>query len=180
MKLFQLENNKIIIDTEILLIPEFKAIYDRDKTKVKEKAFSEFEYIYFVKDWNSPYRVYIDIEERKNIVKNDYIKEKNWKQDAIIEAALDRYERLTKTPIMGLIEDAYVLIDKLRKYFLTVDFTKIDKMGKRVDKALEGMSQLEKLGKIVVSVKQLEEAAAKEKLEQKRTRGNRDVSYDEV
>lgn len=179
MKIFQLENNSISIEPEILLIPEFKKIYDKDKTKTKEKSFNTFEYIYFVNDWNSPYRVYTDIDDRKRKVKKDYIKEKDWTEDVDVKAALDKYNELSKTPIMRLIEDAYVMVDKLRSYFLQVDFNRVDKMGKKIDKATEGMSNLEKLGKVVESLKRLEEMAAKEKLEKTSVRANREVSYDE-
>jgi hypothetical protein len=47
----QLELN----EPEILLIKEFKALLDRDKTKHKDKAFRELTYIYLALDWKSPY-----------------------------------------------------------------------------------------------------------------------------
>lgn len=179
MKIFQLQNNSIIFDPEILLIPEFQVLYNRDKSKGKVESFTEFEYVFFVCDWNSPYRTYTNIKERKAKVQKDYIKNSKWVEDDSILDALTKYEELTKTPLMGLIEDAYTMIDKLRLFFKSADFVKLDKLGKRVDKAEDGMKNLERLGKIVESIKKLEEMAASEKLEKSNVRGNRSVSYDE-
>ncbi len=179
MKLFKLENTRVQLDPEILLIPEFKKIWERDKSKSKEKAFSEFEYIYFSNDWASPYRVYTNIMERKDKVKKDYIKEDGWKEDSVIAEAERKYAELTKTPIMGLIEDAYTMVSKLRQFFLTADFTKLDRMGKRVDKATEGMKNLEQLGKVVESLQKLEQMAAAEKFEKSTFRGGKEAAYDD-
>lgn len=171
MKLFQLENNKIIIEPEILLIPEFKKIYDRDKTKTKEVAFSEFEYIYFILDWNSPYRAYNDINERKQVVKKSFIKDPKWKEDSVILDAIKQYEELTRTPLMGLIEDTNQLIEAIRKYCRTTDVANMD-LGKAA-------SMLEKLPKIIENRKKLEEMASAEKIEKSRARGNIKTAYDD-
>ena len=37
MNLFDLKDRKVIVSTEALLIPEFKELWSRDKTKDKEK-----------------------------------------------------------------------------------------------------------------------------------------------
>ena len=48
------ENNRIEInEPEILLIKEFKALSDRDKTKNKSKLWRELTYIYLAIDWKS-------------------------------------------------------------------------------------------------------------------------------
>jgi hypothetical protein len=58
MNVFNYDNlNKSleINEPEILLIREFKALLDKDKTKDKEQATKELTYIYLALDWKSPY-----------------------------------------------------------------------------------------------------------------------------
>jgi len=42
-------------EPELLLIREFKALLDRDKSTHKSKATRELTYIYLAIDWKSPY-----------------------------------------------------------------------------------------------------------------------------
>lgn len=179
MKIFQLQNNTVQLEPEILLIPEFKSIYDRDKSKGKENAFADFCYIYFICDYNSPYRAYEPVE-RKEKVRKDYIKSTKWSEDSTIKAGIDKYNELTRTPSLGLLEDAYLLVNKLRGYFRAVDFSLMDeRTGKPIYDAVDAMANLQKLGNVIESLKKLEDTVAKEKSEGVKTRGNVDVGYDE-
>ena len=116
----------VTVDPEILIIPEFNKLYKRDKSKNKTLAMCEFAYIYHITDWNSPYRNYTDTDERKDKVRTSFIKEDNWKEDEVIKEAIKKYEELSKTPLMGLLEDSYHLIDVLRKYFRSANLETID------------------------------------------------------
>lgn len=171
MKVFTLQNNSVIVEPEILIIPEFYKLYKRDKTKDKHKSVNEFAYIYHTCDWSSPYRNYTDPVERKERVKKAFIRDENWKEDKDIIDAIKRYEELSKTPLMGLLEDSYHLIDVLRKYFRSASLENID--------STKAMQNLEKLAKVVDSMKGLEQAVSKEKLETSKVRGNIAVAYDE-
>ncbi len=56
-------NNRLEInEPEILLIKEFKALSDRDKTKNKERLWKELTYIYLAIDWKSLYSQYSEQE----------------------------------------------------------------------------------------------------------------------
>ena len=50
----QLEIN----EPEILLVKEFKALLQRDKSVEKDRAIRELSYIYLAIDWKSPYSQY--------------------------------------------------------------------------------------------------------------------------
>jgi len=39
MKIFNLANNKVSFDTSLLLVPEFKTLWEKDKSKTKDLAF---------------------------------------------------------------------------------------------------------------------------------------------
>lgn len=54
-----------INEPELFLIKEFKALLDRDTSKLKTKAFREFTYIYLMIDWKSPYSDFSDVERHE-------------------------------------------------------------------------------------------------------------------
>lgn len=171
MKLFTVENHQIIVEPEILIIPEFNKLYKRDRSKNKTSCMAEFAYIFHTCDWSSPYRNYTDTAERKQKVAASFIKDDKWKEDAEIKAAIDKYEELSKTPLMGLLEDSYHLVDVLRKYFRSANAATVD--------SSRAMDNLQKLSKVVESMKALEQAVAKEKSESSKVRGNKNIAYDE-
>ena len=55
MKLLDLKNSRVVISPEALLIPEFQKIWEKDKSKDKEKALKELSYVYFICDYKSHY-----------------------------------------------------------------------------------------------------------------------------
>jgi len=63
MNVFTYDNGTKYLDLnepEILLVREFKALLDRDKTKTKTRATKELTYIYLALDWKSPYCDYLE------------------------------------------------------------------------------------------------------------------------
>ncbi len=171
MKLFNIQNFQVIIDPEVLTVPQFAKIYKRDKNRTKTIAFNEFAYIYHFCDWNSPYRRYGDPIERKEKVKEAFIHDDKWKEDQDIIEAIKAYENFSKTPSMGLLEDATHLVLVLGEYCKRATIDNID--------PTKAGAILEKLPKIVESLKSLEQTVAKEKSETGRIRGNKRIAYDE-
>ena len=123
MKLIDIENKKPVIDPAALMIKEFKAIWDRDKTKDKGKALSELAYVYLSADYTSPYREY-DGERKIQQIRDAVMADQSWKPDKYIEEAEKRYKELQRTPSLGLLEDAEYAINKLRKYFRDTDISR--------------------------------------------------------
>ena len=67
MKLFDIDNNKVIVHPEALLIQSFKLLWDRDKSKDKARALKELAYVYFMTDFKSPYDRYDPAERHIQI-----------------------------------------------------------------------------------------------------------------
>ena len=61
-----LVDNKIEFEAELLVVKEFKALWDRDKSKNKERAFRDFTFIWFMlsQDSDNNYNTIIDVAER--------------------------------------------------------------------------------------------------------------------
>ena len=69
IKLFKYEGYKLNISEEALLLKPFKEIWQRDKSKNKDKALQELGYIYFMSDPRSDYQYLVDEEERSKAIK---------------------------------------------------------------------------------------------------------------
>lgn len=172
MDLFQLDNFKLTISPEALSIGAFKALWDRDKSKNKNKAIQELSYIYFTSDYKSVYSSYTKGEKETEIIK-DVITIPNWKPDELVVKAIERYEELQKTPSMRLLEGVRQAIRKMIEYFEDVDLLEEDEKGKLKHDVSKVVRAIESSGKITESLKALEDRVKKEQSEEGALRAGR-------
>ena len=92
MKLFKYESYQITIEPEALLLKPFKVIWNRDRSKNKEKAMNELGFVYFFTDPRSDYQYIIDEKQRMEAIKEGEGLPENWKPDAKILEAVDFYK----------------------------------------------------------------------------------------
>lgn len=87
--LFILENNIAKPNTETLLLEPFKTIWERDKTKNKEKAIREFTYIEFMTSAlkSNPFREYP--EDKKHSVISEHIFKEDYKPDKLVKDGIN-------------------------------------------------------------------------------------------
>ena len=69
----QLEIN----EPELLLVKEFKALIQRDKSVDKERVTRELSYIYLAIDWKSPYSQYSEHERHDEAISDSGLSESN-------------------------------------------------------------------------------------------------------
>lgn len=131
MRLFDLINNQLVISEEAYILTPFKKLWDRDKTKDKERALAELGYIYFMEDFRSDFSDITKEEERAVEVKSSISLPNNWKEDNLVKAAREFYRKRSEeiTPLL-LLKDAKIVIDKMREFYREVDFLALDKNGK--------------------------------------------------
>jgi hypothetical protein len=91
MKLFKYEDYEVKVAPEALLLKPFKKIWDRDKSKHKDKATQELSFLYFYCDPRSDYQYITDDETRLDAVKRGIGFANDWKPDTIIKAAITFY-----------------------------------------------------------------------------------------
>lgn len=130
MKIFEYKDYTLTLNTaEILLIPEFKAVMDSDKTKDKKNAFKIFTYGYLLIDWNSPFREYSDEDKKIEAVKSSEINDKDL-ESPITLAFIEKYkEILNSNRIIRYIKSTWTMLDKLEDYAETVDLTQTIESG---------------------------------------------------
>lgn len=171
----QLELN----EPELLLIKEFKALLDRDKTKNKEKAFRELTYIYLALDWKSPYNQYSEYERHEASLDDSGITEVEF-NDPVFREACRKYRSLQdSSKSIKLLNAARLAADQFAEYFETIiDLNERDQNGKPVfsaEKVMKEMAQLSKVHEQLVAL----EAQVKQELEvQSGTRANVDEGFD--
>ncbi len=167
MNLFILEDNKVKVAIEALLISNFKTIWDRDTSKAKEKALKELSYVYFMADYKSIYLAYPE-STRTNQITLDIIKDPKWIPDEVVKAAIIKYEELQQTPTLRLLKSARHAIEEACNYYNEV------KPNDRNIVAISG--SIEKIGKIAESLDKLEEKIKKEIQTEGRSKADRKIN----
>lgn len=161
MRLFELTNNQPTITVECLLIPEFKALWDRDKTKDKSKAYNELRFIYFSTDFKSLYLA-IDEEDRFEKLVDDFISIKNWKPDKLILDAINKYKEFQNTPTMRFLEDNQAAMESMGKYFRNIDWKEVNDKGTPIYSISQVSTAVKNAGAIIDNIEKLKDKVAKE------------------
>lgn len=171
MKIFELNNNQPAVTVEALLVPEFKKIWDRDKTKDKSKAFNELRYIYFSTDYKSLY-LSINSDDRAKKLAEDFMGDEKWKPDKDIISACMKYKEFQNTPTMRFLEDNQSAMESMGKYFRSIDWHEDTERGQPRYKITEVSAAVKNAGGIIDNIEKLKEKVSKEQsLSKDRARG---------
>jgi len=181
MELFDIENNRLKLSPTNLYIPPFRSIWERDKTKGKEKANAELAYVTFLCNMSrqNPYNGYSDIIKESKI-KKDLFGDKNWEPDDLVKEAINKYKEMQETTNSRLLKSAKNGAQKLADYFDKVDFNLMDNYGRPVYSAKEYSANLKEVGNIVKSLSQLEKQVEKEQIEASEARGGTEIGMYEI
>ena len=127
IKLFKYEGYKLNISEEALLLKPFKEIWQRDKSKSKDKALQELGYIYFMSDPRSDYQYLVDEEERSKAIKEGEGIDSKWKPDKVVLDAITFYKSFKPTSAL-LLEDTRAMINgyRLKLREITADMSNLD------------------------------------------------------
>lgn len=175
MKVFDIISGEVIIDANRLIIPEFKKLWDRDKTKDKSKATKEIAYITFKYDLSAdnPYRGYNEYE-RDEVLKRDIFGNINWSPDPEMVLAIAKFQDLMETTNIRVLLGAKQAAEELAKWFRGVKATDEE------FSVTELSRNLKEVGNIIKSLAQLEEMVKREQLDKTVTRGGTDIGMYEI
>jgi hypothetical protein len=116
MKVFKYENYEVKVAPEALLLKPFKKIWDRDKSKNKERAILEMSFLYFYCDPRSDYQYITDNDTRLEAVKKGVGFSDDWKPDSALKAAIEFYGTFDSSAAR-LLRMAAKEIDKVQEAF---------------------------------------------------------------
>ena len=171
MKLLSIENYQIKVADEALLVKPIRDLFNTDKSKTKEKFYTECSIIFFMADPRSSYGYIIDDEERLEAIKSQEGLPKNYTISKELQLAIDTYKKLTTTISSQLLEDTYVAIDKLRKFLRNIDLYAVDDKGKPLYTINSITSAIKAIPQLTKDIQEAEKQVNSDVLEVGRKRG---------
>lgn len=165
-KIFDIENEKVIINQNCLLIPELKAVYD-----FYEDPIPAFSFLYYMTEPKSAYNN-LPEDERENSILYDYPGDYTLEDEVIINA-LVKLEKLNLTPTLALLKGGKIGLEKLTRYLMTQEI-----LAGRDGNMAAYISSLKSIAQINKEYKQLEKQAEEEI--QVQGRGGIEFSFDQL
>ena len=175
MKLFRYEGYKLHISEEAFVLKPFKELWNRDKSKSKDKALQELGYIYFMCDPRSDYQYIVDEEDRAKAIKEGEGIDSKWKPDNKVLEAMEFYKQFKPVSAL-LLEDTRVAVDKLRQLLRNIDLTEVDDKGKPIYTLNTVTATIKQIPSLVKDLDEAEKAIAKEIMESDKVRGAQEKS----
>ena len=160
------------------LLP-FKTVWDRDKSKTKERARKELAYIVFKNDYKSPFVNEPDEKIREaEVLEHIFGRGTKWKADKVVEEAAEFYIDLQETFSLKLLRDTMSAVSRLREYFREINFTEVEVSEQGVVRPKYDVKKfvdtIEKIPKVIDSLQKIEESVKKEREVGDRLRGGRE------
>lgn len=180
MRLINIEGDRIVPTPECLSIPEFHALWKRDRSKFKKVAMQELQYVTFLVDntIHNPYHGYGE-SMRDELLKEDFFS-KEWYPNKKVIEAVNKYRFLQKTTSSRLVAAAQIAADRLADYYSNVNFLLFNNDGKPKYSAREVQSNLKDLSNTIKSLFALEEQLRKEQLDGNLSRGGFEIGEFEI
>lgn len=173
-------NNRLEInEPEILLIKEFKALSDRDKSKNKARLWKELTYIYLAIDWKSLYNQYPEQERHQESLSDSGITEEEF-NDPLFREACRKYKALQDSnKSIKMLRAAMNAADQFIDYFNDiVDLNERDVNGKPIFTAEKVMKEVAMLNKVHEELIVLENRVKKELAEKSTLRAGAVEDFD--
>lgn len=171
MHIIEYNNYTIEPTQEALLIKPIRDLYNKDKSKNKEKFLQQMSVLYFYADPRSTYNYIVDDEERlQAIIEQEGLPE-DFKITEDLDNALQEYKKHTITTSYLLLQDTKIAVDKVRQFLREVDLNAQDDKGKplyTINSITQTIKQIPQLSKDLLEA---EKIVSKEIEEQGRARG---------
>lgn len=170
MRLLKYEGFNITFEPEILTLKVFKKLYQRDKTKDKQKFIQELGFIYFYADPRSDYQYLTDEEDRIRAIIEGQGLPNNWVIDPLLKEAINYYKKFSPTSAL-LLEDTRVAVDKLRVMLRNIDLNDTDDKGRPLYTLNTIVATIKQVPSLVKDLDEAERAIAKEIIQNDKIRG---------
>lgn len=174
ISLFKREGYEITISDEAFTLKPFKLLWNRDRSKSKDRALMELGFIYHYADPRSDYnKQLVDPEERKKAIKEGEGFPENWQPDKMLLDAITFYESFKPMSAL-LLEDTRVAVDKLRKLLREIDLDATDEKGKPKYTLNTITSTIKQVPELAKSLREAEDALTQEIREMGRIKGQKE------
>ena len=179
--LFDVNNTTVQPTTEILLVEPYKSIWERDKTKKKSRALTEFAYIEFMSSMkkSNPFRQYPE-EDKHNVISKELFKDENWQPDELIIQGIDKIKKFQEEASVTYTYylSAKTAAESMKKFFNTVNPTvKNHKTGNPLYKPKDITSALKDTEDVIKRLQSVEKKLQEELTEELKNKSDKQVSF---
>lgn len=157
MKLFKYEGYEVRVAPEALLLKPFRKVWDRDKSKGKERAMQEMAFLYFYCDPKSDYQYIADDEDRLEAVIRGQGFPSDWKPDATLMSAIVFYRSFDSSSAM-LLRMINTSVEKLKQKMEDMDLSETDEKGKPLISVKEYTATIKEILRLVPQISEVERA----------------------
>lgn len=174
---------------EILLVKEFKALWDENRNKCKQdptginrlKAYSEFTYIHLSLAWKSPYFQYLEQDKHIACLEDSGLTENDLK-DELFKNAFDKYLEIRNSDrILSLINVAYKKLYHTEVFLDNIDFNNdVDENGRPIYKPSDVFKDISSIAKIRNDLAALELEYTKGLSAQSKVRGDNIPGFGDI
>lgn len=171
MKLVKLENYRIEVEPELLLLKPFKSLYDKDKSVDKTKFNDFLTIVYFTFDPRSDYMYIIDeLSRLEEVCKTNGIKLRKFTEEET--KCIELYKQLTTTTSLELLKSVKIAINAVQEELLATKATLDDLESKDRVSALKSLtSTISTIPSLIKQLTETEKLVSKEIEETTRKRG---------
>src|SRR5664280_1764119 len=172
IQFFHWNGEELILNVpEILLVKEFKNLYDYGKEGDKDRSFDYFRFLWLMYNDQTPYRDRSE-EVRLETSLDDCGFNAMDVEFPIMEMAILKYEFVINTALTLMLHSAKKAVDKVRLYFDALDLTETDEKGRLKYNASNVIKQFKELGQIHIGLSDLEKQVKEERDISKGIRGD--------
>lgn len=178
--LFKVESKVVSPTTQVLLIPPFKDIWERDTSPDKRYAIEDFSYIEFMcsVQKSNPYSGYTEEQRGEKVIK-DIITRPDWKEDELIVAGKEKLQQFQKESSItyNYYMAAKIAAEKMQTFFITFDMGDVNlRTGAPVFKPKDITSALNDTSRVLENLSSLKEKVDNEIFEEVKNRGQKVIS----
>ena len=179
-EIFHIENSIVKPTTEILLVPEFSFIWNRDKSAKKSVALKEFSYIEFLLSpkKTNPFAGYKEEIKGSKIVESLW-KGEYWIPDDSVEKACIQYSKFLEeaSPSWRYYLAVKKSVENVKKFLETVDLQEKTEKGMPVYKIGDIINAQKNANEVLKSLSDLEERVQQELFESSRTKAGKEINH---
>lgn len=170
MRLVRINNYKLEVEDELLLLKPFKELYKADKTKDKSKFFDFLTIVYYTYDPRSDYNYITNEQERlKEVCESNGLTVPSYTVKEL--ECIDLYKQLTTTISSSLLKSTRIAIGKVQEFLENLDMYATDNNGKPIYSINTVTSAVKQIPALVKEVVEAEKMVTKEIEEAGRARG---------
>ena len=170
--MFDIQGDRVKLNTEDLAIPPFKDHYNNAKDK--GQALKEIEYVVWLHKWNTPYTAY-PAKERAQIVAKDVFNNDKYIPSEEVRVLEKRFEEFQETPGTRLLTASQTAAEGLIAALNDYSSTAMD-----IDTAIKVTRILKDVGNIVKSLDIAMKQAKAEMLETGKIKGGGTIGLYEM